>query len=742
MTMSMQAPMLPGTGAPPPQPPQETPLDGYFANLEPEKLIGELRTREKNQWTSLNNRGVPTLWRLIYAQAFGIDPNTSRNSTQRLEFCGPQAQYVRFRMQLTRMHIKQRNTLAAGQRPSFNCVASNDDASALASTPIAGKVLTYVFREAKGEQALYGGLDADGYFGEGFVWMRWDDQGGDVQQIDIQEPVNDQFTGKPLIDPQTGQQVTKPAKKAQRTGAPKYKRLFPWNVIRDTAEEDPSWYIVRERASKAELMARFPEHADRIQNMNLKRETEPGLLEQFAWDLSSATDDLVLVKHFYHRNSAAVPGGRYVGYVEDLPLWDVPCPLESGMPLVSICSARYFDTPIGYPEASDLLSQQEMLDELLSQAATNILKFGNQNIWGQDGVEFDEVKFMQGGNYFTLKENQQPPQVIQWAELPDATKYLLEYLPNSMGKTSGMNPTVLGTPETNITSGVFASLMQATAEKFVSATQAAFDFAVTELGNMTLEFIRTNGDVSFEAEVSGDANLPYMRFFSSNDFQGIRRVQVTRQSPVLNNIGGRFEVFQATVNLPKDQRQAAMQLLTTGDPSAYMEHDMSALILIRKENEQLALGQEMEVSMTDDHLLHCGGTNGHRFALDRLRTQDPPKDPNELAQWNLGKQTLAAHINNHAGIWQNTNPVLAAVCGIPAPPMMDPMTGQMVPHQLPTAGGGPQMGGQQPAPGGSGAMKAAPKPAPQIPGQPQTAPQNGAQTPRRATGNPKGVPSP
>lgn len=740
MTMSMQAPVqLPGTGVQP----AENPLDGYFANLEPEKLIGELRTREKNQWTSLNNRGVPTLWRLIYAQAFGIDPNTSRNSTQRLEFCGPQANYVRFRMQLTRMHIKQRNTLAAGQRPSFSCVASNDDSSALAQTPIAGKVLTYVFREARGEQALYKALDSDGYFGEGFVWLRWDDQAGDVQQIDVQEPVNDQFTGAPLVDPQTGQQVTKPAKKAKRTGAPKYKALYPWNVIRDTAEEDPSWYIVRERASKAELMARYPEHADRIQNMTLKRETEPGLLEQFAWDLSSATDDLVLVKHFYHRNCSAVPGGRYVGYVEDLPLWDVPCPLESSMPIISICSARYFDTPVGYPESADLLAQQEMLDELLSQSATNILKFGNQNVWGQDGVEFDEVKFMQGGNYFTLKEGQSPPQVIQWADLPDATKYLIEYLPNAMGKTSGMNPTVLGTPENNITSGVFASLMQATAEKFVSSTQAAFDFGVTDVGNMTLEFIRTNGDVRFEAEVSGDANLPYMRFFTANDFQGIRRVQVTRQSPVLNNIGGRFEVFQQTVMLPKDERQAAIQLLTTGDASAYMESDLSCLILIRKENELLALGQQCEVSMTDDHTLHC---SKHRASLDRLRTQDPPQDPQEFQTWMTAKDVTAKHIDQHAGIWQNTNPVLAAVCGLPAPPIIDPMTGQVVPHQVPTAGPGPQTGapsnqnGQKP--GGGGRMQAGPKPAPQIPAAPQSAPQNGAQPAQRGGGNRRGAPSP
>ena len=43
--------------------------------------------------------------------------------------------------------------------------------------------------------------------------------------------------------------------------------------------------------------------------------SEPGALELFQWDLSSATDDVLAVKHFYHRSCAAVPGGRYMGYV-------------------------------------------------------------------------------------------------------------------------------------------------------------------------------------------------------------------------------------------------------------------------------------------------------------------------------------------------------------------------------------------------------------------------------------------
>lgn len=707
----------------------QNPLKDYFANKPVDELIGEMKTREKNIWNARQSRGLPNLWRLIYAQAFGMDPASGRNATQKLEFVGAQANYVRFRVNITRPHIKQRNQISQGQRPSWQCVASNDNASSLAQVPIASKAITYVFRESNGEQALYEALESDGYFGAGGVWTRWDPDAGDTETIHSQEPATDAQTGQPLLE-QTGQPVMKPVTQSKRVGAPTYACVYPWNEIREPNTRYSSWVQLREKTSKYELMARFPEKAVELERLSLKQATEPGMIELFQWDVAGATDDIVSVKHFYHKNCSAVPGGRYVGYVDDIVLWDVPCPLANGLPYTSICSALYFDTNIGYPESCDLLSLQEMIDELLSQSATNILKFGNQNIWGEDGVEFDPGAFMQGGKYFTLKHDQKPPQVIQWAQLPDAVKYLLEYLPQRMAEISGMNSVVRGEPDANITSGVFASLMQSIAEKFVNATQASYDSAVNELGNGTLELIRSNSDTRFSAQVAGEANIPYMKYFTAEDFAGIKSVFVERQSPVFNSIGGRFEVFDKTVNLPKDERQAAIQMLATGDSSAWTEVDSSCLILIRKECELLSKGQQVTVSKTDDHPLHV---QKHRASLDRLRTQDAPQQGTpEFQVWNQAVMAHVQHISEHAVTWSQTDPVFAAVCGLPPPPMpmMQP-DGSMRLHPQPGAAGppGPQgapnAGGrpQPPAPNGppgrqpQGAPNGPPAP---MPGQPKS----------------------
>ena len=711
----------------------DNPLDEYFARQPADRLIGELQKRSTNQWNALQNRGLPTLWRLSYAQAFGMDPETYRNATQRLEFCGSQQQFIRFRVQLARGHVKQRNQLAQGQRPSFTAVATNDDASSLAQTGIAGKILTYLFREANGEAACYEALESDGYFGEGLIWCRWDDDAGDSETVVEMKPANDQFTGQPLLE-LDGSPTMKPVSSKKRVGSISYTSLYPWDVTRDTNTRRPSWIEIREKASKFELMARYPEKAEAISRLALVRDNEPGVSEMFQWDFTAVTDDTLLVKHFYHKACDAVPGGRYVGYVGDVVLWDDPCPIEDGLPVISICSARYFGTQMGYPEATDLLSVQEMIDELLSQGATNALKFGNQSLWGEDGIEFDQQAFMQGGAFFTLKQGQKPPQVIDWAPMPEFTKYMLEKLPEFMDLISGMNGVVRGQPDANITSGVFASLMQSIAEKFISATQASYDFALNEVGNVSLELVRANSDTRFAANVSGEANAPYMSYFTAKDLSGVKKVLIQRQSPVMNSIGGRFEVFEKTKDLPKDQRQAAIQMLQTGDSSAWTENDDACLILIRKENEMLAKGQAPQVSKTDDHKLHG---YKHCASLDRLRAQDPPQQQQALMQWQAAIKAHVDHLGQHAVTWSQTDPVFAAMLNLPQPPVPDPVGGGLVPHPnlpppqphpaLPQSGP-PGRGG--PPGGGPTSM---PKAAPQLPARPGIpgAP-NGQQAPQPA----------
>lgn len=690
----------------------KNPVASYFANKAAALLVQDVDTRELAQWNMLNSRGLPTLWRLAYAQAFGMDPNTAGNTTQRLQFCGPDMNYVRFRVQLTRPLIKQRNTLAAGQRVAFQALAMNNDSKSLGQVPIAGKVVDYIFREAEGERACFEALESDGYFGEGFVWARWDIDGGDMVPYERQVPATDQFTGQPLTEPDGQTPVMVTDKGEEKSGAPTLTSLYPWDVVREPFARKSPWIMVKEKVSKYELMALWPEHAEALKGKSINFSADPSATMLFNWDISSVTDDMVIVKHFYHEGCKAVPDGRYVGYVDDLVLWDRPCPVTSKMPVVSVCSARYFGTSMGYPEASDLLSIQDMIDELLSQTATGVLKFGNQNLWAVEGLDFDQEAFAKGGAFFTMKPDQEPPQAVQYAQMPDVTKYLLEYLPQRMNEVIGSNDTMRGQPQANITSGAFAALMQSIAEKFISSTQASYDFAVNSVGNMMLELVRSNADGSFAAEVSGASNAPYMQMFTRDDLKGIKRVMIQRQSPLMNSIPGRMDVFTATKDLPKDQRYAAFQLLNTGDSSAWTEDDMSAVVLIKFENEQLSSGKPAPVSKTDDHFIHARQHNGQ---LNKLRTQEAPTDPRDFAEWEAAIGAYIQHLNEHAQTWVTTDPIFARVLGLPAPPQFDPMSGSFVgggpdPSHTAAQPASPQQKPPAPAPHGAG-LPQQPKPA-------------------------------
>lgn len=642
-----------------PTPATDTPSGAqvYWAAAPAKELIGEMERHERAWWAAGARRGYWQLLRLCYAQAYGMDPATgAANTTQQLQFVGPTASLIRFRVNLTRSHIKQRNILAQGERPAFQCLAINDDFQTLSQIPMAQSVVDYLFRAAKGEQAGWKALESDGYFGEGALWGRWDAEGGDDVTIMKAQPAMDEL-GQPLSWPD-GETIMKPEPQRVKSGAPTLTPLFPWQIVREPNTDGSPWVIVREKRNKWELAALYPEQRQAILSAsNLL--SEMGVAEMFGYDLAGATDDVVIVRHFYHRDSGALPGGRYVGVVNGVALWDLPNPLPSGNPVKYVCTGRYFGTSFGYPEAADLLSMQEMIDELLTQGANNLMRFGNQSLWAEDGVEVDMRKIAEGGGFFSLKPQQSPPRTVEWAKMPDTGKWMLEFLIERMNDISGMNSVARGAPEANIQSGTFAALMLNIAQKYVSATEASNDDMRNEAANMLLDLVRANSEAPFLAEVAGANQAPYIKQFTKQDLSGVRRVQVATSSPLMRTIPGRLEVFTALQPLSKEQRQAAYQLITTGNADAFVDLDQSCSLLIQYENEQLMKGMWCEPAMTDDPILH---SEKHKSAYDRLRAMENP-DPNALAM-------LQEHISKHGMLWAGMDPIIAAMCGLPQPPVL------------------------------------------------------------------------
>jgi len=695
----------------------------YWAVKPLTDLVDELKGQERGWWSAGTRRGYWDLLRLIYAQAQGMDPNGSPNAAHQLRFAGVNASFVRFRVQLTRSHIKQRNVMAQGERPAFQCLSLNDDYESLAQVQTAQAGIDYVFRQAKGESVEWKALEADGYFGEGFIWGRWDPNGGaDIKKVEEQPVTNPD--GSPQMmpehayqDAQTGQLVIEPEAPAtqqvevrKKAGTPTLTALYPWEVVRDPYARDCPWVMVREIVSKLEHAAQYPDQSTEILEIDNLR-AEAGIAEMFAYDIGATTSDQIIVRHFYHKACPAVPNGRYVGVAGDVPLWDLPCPLPEGLPLVSICSAKYFATAFGYPESADLLSIQEMIDELYTQSANNVLRYGNQSLWAEDGVEVDMKALARGGGFFNYKTGQEPPKTIQWAQIPQATEYLLENLPNLMNFISGMNSVARGQPDANIQSGTFAALMLNIAQKFVSATEQSLDAARNDVGNMLLKFLQANADAEFVGVVAGANQAPYLRLFKGSDFGGIERVQVETSSPLMRTIPGRFEVFNAIKNITnKQERAAAYTMLVTGNSNAYTESDVASEILIQWENEQLSKGIWCEVAVSDDPVLH---NLKHKASFDRLRAMPPTDDPKEIQLRITAQQMHQQHMAKHGLGWAMSDPIFCDSVQIPRPALpWNPYGTLPVQGISPDTGaqGAPQGQSSMPGAAGSG-MPAQPDPA-------------------------------
>lgn len=476
----------------------------YLGNKTGKAFIDGAREFERNWLYTSQERGVWRLWWLIYCAVLGINPHTGEyNSTQELRFVGKNAEYAQFRVQLARRYIQQRMMMAKDQRPAFEGVAQNNDATSWAEVNMATKAIEYVMQEAQLEEESSAALEALCYFGGAGLMNYWDYDAG--QLIDAQEPdtdkegnplsmpVTDPQTGNPVpdTDPQTGtplmDEIGQPKMKQQPvmktvqkpSGLPKIRKLYAWQMVMDPyLETDHPHMIAKIPVNKYELAAQFKDKAAQILACTVDDEMGDDAL--FAWGgKRAATSDTVVLRMYFHRNCTAVPGGRFAGYVKDVPLWGVdqvmPCPLDEGIPIKPMIGPRYFGTAYGYPEAGDLLSLQTVINEVISMNVTNIQKRGNANAYKRDDVQIDKRAWSEGGNLIDLPAGAEPPTWDEPPKMDSLSQFILEFCLEQAKQMLGSNSVVDGNPDANIQSGAFAVLLVNIAQKYASQMQEAYD---------------------------------------------------------------------------------------------------------------------------------------------------------------------------------------------------------------------------------------------------------------------------
>jgi len=696
----------PGLQQPPQNPLADTTGYVYWADKPAEELIGELKEKERYYFDAATRRGLKTMWSIAWAQYYGTDPaNPSDLATQTTARTGPESEFTRFRINEVRSFIKQQNVIALGERPAFQCLVLNSDHDAVSTVEIADAIVEYLYKKGLGEDKERQTLEMEGVFGSAHAHLRWDFAGGD--EVDVMKPVKGP-DGMPVMG-QGGQPAMMP--QPTKSGEPHVDVMAPWEVVQGLTGRESGWCIVRERASKSEIMATYPELRDEISSAITLDEYTVERLFGYDYDFKDDDDDGV-VKHFYHPKCKAMPDGRYVGIWGDVVLWDEAIPVPEGTPVIEMCSGKFIGSSFGYADSWDLISIQEMIDQMVSDTASNLTTFGRNTIVYDKGSEMDMSLIAMGLRALAKTPGSDPPQAINYASMPDSVQWFIEYLHGRHESISGLNAVARGQTTDNVKSGQMAALYHSIAIEFQNARQAALDSFREKLANMMLDMVRSYAEAPFLIEVTGVEERPYLREFTKQNVSGVRKVRVETTNPMMRSQAGRFELFTAVTNakVPPEERDAVIRGLSTGDWSGWTEASRSRDLRVLWENEQLSNGavNTVLVAAGDNPFKHVPE---HWALFEKLSSQEDA-DPMLL-------QGVLSHILEHCQQWQYIDPRLATLLNIPLPPPMPgtptAMLGTFIgsngatsmPEQLPSnAGpGAPSPGGSPPGPADSSGVK-------------------------------------
>lgn len=652
MTPQDQLPQLPQV-----QMDNEPPLteeEGYWAARKAMDVLSVLKTKEQEYFDALERRGLLYMWRAMWAQYYGQSSDGVGFESQMISATGEDGELLTFRLQQVRPLIQRQIQMAVGERAAFQCHALNDDYATRAQINTCDSIIEYTYRESHAERKERDILEGDSNFGAAFGWCRWDPEAGDEVTFDEQQPIPGDPSG-----------ATTPVPITKRSGAPDVGVLYPWELIQDRAVKKHMWREARERTSRWELIAKYPELARKIKAIHGLDEYTTAALFGYEDD-DIASDDDVIVKHFYHERCAALRDGRYIGFVGDVVLWDLPCPTSEGMPIVEMCSERFIGSTFGYASGWDLMAPNQLIDQITSDMASNLATFGRQVIGVYEGTEFDVDELANGHRVLTLPTNSQPPVPMNFAGIPESARWALEFLIRQMQSNSGINAVAMGDPQANISSGSMAALFHEIAVEFQGPRQTAFDEYREAMANLQLDMVRQRASAPFLIEVAGLEERPYLQEFTKDTLSGVRRVVVKTSNPMMRSQAGRLDIFNAVkmIQNPAD-RAAAIEGITTGNFKDFAKVERSEKMSIVWENEQLANGVDVPVSILDNPFVHF---REHKAEFD-ARREALMTDSRQLA-------TFLNHILQHQMVYETQmTPTIAEWLGIPPPPQYRMMMG-------------------------------------------------------------------
>lgn len=617
------------------------------------KKLDEGHARFRNgRWSPLYDAWVKNTYHYYSAVLDSTSWMTSLN------FTGEQGELVEMKVPEARRALRDRIALVTKQRLAFNAVAMSEGSDVTEEMRIANAICESVVIDEKVDkkQELLAELGA--VTGTAFISARWRSDKGSPRIVTQGAQVDDleQPESRVLYDGDIEIRV--------------HHLSDVWFNYRIPEWDDLDWVEVRVRMNRWALIAEHPELMDEI--LRLPSTTDEMRLKP---EMPIDEQDHVWVYEWYHRPRPGLDQGRMFVYANPKTIF-----YDDINPYRTIPIERYMPEPIfglgyGYPQLSNLLPAQEMLDHEMSCIASNHSALGVQNVAIPRGAD-ESVQQFYGLNLFkytpvpNVPGNGMPQPMQLTQSSPESFKFG-DILSKKIQLLGGLNDAIRGEVAPS-TSGVAIATLTTNALEFMNIDSKDLQMVMERTMMHTIRAFRSFAKVPRLVRLTGKNYQTFTKEFTGDKLGPIQAVKLQTVNPLMQTIAGRMDIAEKSLKTGLVKNMQEYVSILDGEPlSRLFDADLSQNDLIAAENEQLAQGQKVLALSIDNHALHIFK---HKCLLN---------DPNIRKQSDRVAEILA-HIAEHEQLAMNTSPMLQAMANTGQMPQGAPME--------PGGGGGPEAG--------------------------------------------------
>lgn len=585
----------------------------FWALKENDEILNELLAKIQSYDDYLESSGIVSKLRDSY--------NTYYGDTKIRDVDGQQALRINHFASL----VRSLNALVTSQKISWQAVASNTDVTSQQACILSNALLEFYLRDRRLDKEFKNAALMASFLMESWMSVEWNTQLGSIIAVDE--------AGAPVQE-----------------GDLEFKLFGLENIIRDFNRFDSNhdFVISRSYKNRFDLIAQYPEYESEILSITL----DPMKTKRNRINVSFSENETDLIPYyvFYHKQTAALPNGRMIAFVDTKILLDTSLPYPR-IPIIRLSPEETFNSCFGNSPMMDLLPLQHGIDTLSSTILTNNSAFGVQSVVVDKGSGISVNQVATGLNFIEVNPGSRDPRPLQLSATSSDTYRFLDLLVSQSQTLSGINSAVRGEAGANM-SGSALALLANQAIQFANGLQQSYVSLSEDIGTLAINILQQYANTKRVAQLVGKNSQPLLKEWSSQDIRGVSKVTIESGNPLAKTLSGRLQIAQDLMQQGMiENPQQYLMVLETGRLEPVFEGTSRQLQLIRSENEKLSNGSNrIRALITDDHDSHI---LEHASVLSSPEVRENPNSPTVA-------NTLA-HIQEHIQLLKTVDPALLAI---------------------------------------------------------------------------------